>query len=57
MITMNLEEAKKLFEKVHPEPAAIIKENKGIDFESYRMAVCLWDGFKSALKATGQLED
>jgi len=52
---MNLSEAKQLFEKHHPEETAIIKQNKGIEFESYRAASCVWRGFKSALKVTGQL--
>ena len=50
---MNLPEAKKLFEKHHPEETHHIKNNTEFKGE----AGCTWHGFKSALTVTGQLED
>ena len=53
---MNLEEAKKLFEENHPEETKLIKGNVvGNQFKIH--AECVWHGFKSALKLTGQLSE
>lgn len=51
---MNLEEAKKLFAKHHPDEAEKIRSGDGHPFFGY--AACVWDGFKSALEVTGQLD-
>ena len=50
---MNKEEAKKLFEKHHPEEAETIKHNTTYTKE----AGCVRYGFKSALKVTKQLNE
>ena len=50
---MNLEEAKELFKKYHAEEAGRIEGSLLINKKE---ASCVWYGFKSALKITGQLE-
>ena len=48
--TMTLSESKELFEKHHPELV------EGIEV-SEQYCIGAWEGFKSALKLTGQLEE
>ena len=51
MIKMNLEEAKNLFKKHHPQEATYLKSSS--PFKEH--AACVWSGLKSALIITGQL--
>ncbi|MEK6880339.1 MAG: hypothetical protein AABY22_12055 [Nanoarchaeota archaeon] len=60
---MKLEEAKELFKKYHPEEADYIKKRKYI-LESLKHdpqlridAMCVWYGFRYALKITEQLKE
>lgn len=50
---MNLQEAKDLFNKYHPEEAVAIATNSACRVE----AGCVWYGFKSALEIMGHLLD
>ena len=51
---MDLNEAKELFAKLHPEETSYIKKND--NSKEYLMGACVWRGFKSALVHAGLLE-
>lgn len=51
---MNIKEAKELFKKHHTEEADYMR---GDSPQLKREAGCVWYGFKSALKVTGQLKE
>jgi hypothetical protein len=52
---IDLSQAKKLFEQHFPEQAMYLKKN---DYSMEHIySALLWEGFSTALKATGQLQE